>query len=79
MDPAAQVMARPGYTTAPRVFVIADNGSGHRGQVRADYAGLIRGPVSGTSKSRSRLIRIPPSGAFMTQLTVIQSDAITHG
>ena len=32
MDLAGQVMARPGYTSASRVFVIVDNGSGHRGQ-----------------------------------------------
>jgi len=32
MDLAGQVMARPGYKNAPRVFVIVDNGSDHRGQ-----------------------------------------------
>jgi len=32
MDLAGQVMARPEYKDAPRVFVIADNGSDHRGQ-----------------------------------------------
>jgi hypothetical protein len=32
MDLAGQVMARPEYSNAPRVFVIVDNGSGHRGQ-----------------------------------------------
>jgi hypothetical protein len=32
MDLAGQVMARPQYKNAPRVFVIADNGSDHRGQ-----------------------------------------------
>ena len=32
MDLARQVMARPGYKDAPRVFVIVDNGSDHRGQ-----------------------------------------------
>ena len=32
MDLASQVMARPEYTSAPRVFVIVDNGSDHRGQ-----------------------------------------------
>jgi hypothetical protein len=32
MDLAGQVMARPEYRDAPRVFVIADNGSDHRGQ-----------------------------------------------
>jgi transposase len=31
-DLAGQVMARPEYKTAPRVFVIVDNGSDHRGQ-----------------------------------------------
>jgi hypothetical protein len=32
MDLAGQVMARPDYKNAPRVFVIVDNGSDHRGQ-----------------------------------------------
>ena len=32
MDLAGQVMARPEYSNAPRVFVIVDNGSDHRGQ-----------------------------------------------
>jgi transposase-like protein len=32
MDLAGQVMARPEYKDAPRVFVIAGNGSDHRGQ-----------------------------------------------
>ncbi len=36
MDLAGQVMARPGYASAGRVFVIVDNGSDHRGQAAAD-------------------------------------------
>ncbi len=32
MDLAAQVMARPEYRDAPRVFVVVDNGSDHRGK-----------------------------------------------
>ncbi|MGH3282367.1 MAG: hypothetical protein ACRDNW_24975, partial [Trebonia sp.] len=32
---AGQVMARPEYKDAPRVFVIVDNGSDHRGQAAA--------------------------------------------
>ena len=36
MDLVGQVMARPGYKDAPRVFVIVDNGSDHRGQAAAD-------------------------------------------
>jgi len=35
MDLAAQVMARPEYKDAPRVFVIVDNGSDHRGKAAA--------------------------------------------
>lgn len=35
MDLVAQVMARPEYRDAPRVFVIVDNGSDHRGQAAA--------------------------------------------
>ncbi len=36
MDLIGQVMARPGYTSAPRVFVIVGNGSDHRGQAALD-------------------------------------------
>jgi DDE superfamily endonuclease len=32
MDLIGQVMSRPEYKDAPRVFVIVDNGSDHRGQ-----------------------------------------------
>jgi transposase len=35
MDLMGQVMARPGYKDAPRVFVIVDNGSDHRGKKAA--------------------------------------------
>ncbi len=36
MDLIGQVMSRPEYTSAPRVFVIVDNGSDHRGQAAID-------------------------------------------
>jgi transposase len=36
MDLAGQVMERPEYKNAPRVFVIVDNGSDHRGKKAAD-------------------------------------------
>jgi DDE superfamily endonuclease len=36
MDLVAQVMARPEYKNAPRVFVVVDNGSDHRGKKAAD-------------------------------------------
>jgi len=36
MDLIGQVMNRPEYQDAPRVFVIVDNGSDHRGQPAAD-------------------------------------------
>jgi len=36
MDLAGQVMARPEYKDAPRVFVVVDNGSDHRGQAAID-------------------------------------------
>ena len=36
MDLVGQVMARPEYKNAPRVFVIVDNGSDHRGKKAAD-------------------------------------------
>jgi transposase len=35
-DLIGQVMSRPEYKDAPRVFVIVDNGSDHRGQAAAD-------------------------------------------
>jgi transposase len=36
MDLVGQVMKRPEYENAPRVFVIVDNGSDHRGKAAAD-------------------------------------------
>ena len=36
MDLVGQVMARPEYKNAPRVFVVVDNGSDHRGKKAAD-------------------------------------------
>jgi len=36
MDLVGQVMTRPEYKNAPRVFVIVDNGSDHRGKKAAD-------------------------------------------
>jgi transposase len=36
MDLAGQVMARPEYKNAPRVFVVVDNGSDHRGKKAID-------------------------------------------
>ena len=36
MDLIGQVMARPEYRDAPRVFIIVDNGSDHRGQAAID-------------------------------------------
>ena len=36
MDLIGQVVTRPEYKDAPRVFVIVDNGSDHRGQTAAD-------------------------------------------
>ena len=46
MDLMSQVMNRPEYKDAPRVFVIVDNGSDHRGQaaidrLRDDYPNAI--------------------------------------
>ena len=36
MDLVGQVMERPEYRNAPRVFIVVDNGSDHRGQASAD-------------------------------------------
>ena len=38
MDLIGQVMNRPEYKEAPRVFVIVDNGSDHRGQAAASLS-----------------------------------------
>jgi hypothetical protein len=42
MDLMSQVMNRPEYKDAPRVFVIADNGSDHRGSKAASGPGQPR-------------------------------------
>jgi len=36
MELVAQVMERPEYNNAPRVFIVVDNGSDHRGQASID-------------------------------------------
>jgi hypothetical protein len=36
MELVTQVMQRPGYKNAPRVFIVVDNGSDHRGQASTD-------------------------------------------
>jgi hypothetical protein len=68
MDLAGQVMARPEYKDAPRVFVIVDNGSDHRGQAAIGRlarahpnAIMIHTPVhaSGLNQTGDLLLRHP--------------------
>ena len=73
MDLAGQVMARPGYNNAPRVFVIVDNGSDHRGQAA----------ISRLAKAHPNAIMIhtPLHASWLNQIeiffSVIQKKVVT--
>jgi len=62
MDLAGQVMARPGYKNAPRVFVIVDNGSDHRGQ--AAISRLAR------AHPNAIMIHTPVHASWLNQIEV---------
>jgi transposase len=75
MDLMSQVMSRPEYKDAPRVFVIVDNGSDHRGQaaidrLRDDYPNAI-------------MIHTPVHASWLNQIevvfSVIQKKVLTPG
>jgi transposase len=75
MDLIGQVMNRPEYKNAPRVFVIADNGSDHRGQpaitrLRDAYPNAI-------------MIHTPVHASWLNQVeivfSVIQRKVLTPG
>jgi transposase len=75
MDLIGQVMNRPEYKDAPRVFVIVDNGSDHRGQTAADrlhdaYPNAI-------------MIHTPVHASWLNQVeivfSVIQKKVLTPG
>jgi transposase len=70
MDLAGQVMARPEYQDAPRVFVIADNGSDHRGQ--AAVSRLAR------AHPNAIMIHTPRHASWLNQVPVNRPSARRH-
>ena len=73
MDLIGQVMSRPEYKDAPRVFVIVDNGSDHRGQTAA---GRLR-----DAYPNAIMIHTPVHASWLNQIevvfSVIQKKALT--
>jgi transposase len=73
MDLAGQVMARPEYKDAPRVFAIVDNGSDHRGQAAIDR--LAR------AHPNAIMIHTPVHASWLNQIeiffSVIQKKVVT--
>ena len=65
MDLAGQVMARPEYKNAPRVFVIVDNGSDHRGKKAADR---LR-----TAHPNAIMIHTPVHASWLNQVEIFFS------
>ena len=75
MDLIGQVMSRPEYKDAPRVFVIVDNGSDHRGQAAADR---LR-----DAYPNAIMIHTPVHASWLNQIeivfSVIQKKVLTPG
>ena len=75
MDLIGQVMNRPEYKNAPRVFVIVDNGSDHRGQAAA---GRLR-----DAYPNAIMIHTPVHASWLNQIeivfSVIQKKVLTPG
>ena len=72
MDLAGQVMARPEYKNAPRVFAIVDNGSDHRGKAAIDR--LAR------AHPNAIMIHTPVHASWLNQIeifSVIQKKVVT--
>jgi transposase len=73
MDLAGQVMTRPEYKNAPRVFVIVDNGSDHRGQAAISR---LR-----TAHPNAIMIHTPVHASWLNQIeiffSVIQKKVVT--
>jgi transposase len=73
MDLAGQVMARPEYKNAPRVFVIVDNGSDHRGQSATDRLAKAH--------PNAIMIHTPVHASWLNQIeiffSVIQKKVVT--
>jgi hypothetical protein len=70
MDLAGQVMTRPEYRDAPRVFVIVDNGSDHRGQ--AAISRLAR------AHPNAIMIHTPRHASWLNQVPVNRPSARRH-
>jgi transposase len=75
MDLISQVMSRPEYKDAPRVFIIVDNGSDHRGQAAA---GRLR-----DAHPNAIMIHTPVHASWLNQVeivfSVIQKKVLTPG
>jgi transposase len=75
MDLISQVMRRPEYKDAPRVFVIVDNGSDHRGQAAA---ARLR-----DAYPNAIMIHTPVHASWLNQIeivfSVIQRKVLTPG
>jgi transposase len=75
MDLIGQVMNRPEYKDAPRVFVIVDNGSDHRGQTAADRLRDVH--------PNAIMIHTPVHASWLNQIeivfSVIQKKVLTPG
>jgi len=65
MDLAGQVMARPEFRDAPRVFIIVDNGSDHRGQAAIDR---LR-----TAHPNAIMIHTPVHASWLNQIEIFFS------
>jgi transposase len=65
MDLMGQVMSRPEYKDAPRVFVIVDNGSDHRGQAAA---GRLR-----DAYPNAIMIHTPVHASWLNQVEIVFS------
>ena len=74
MDLMSQVMRRAEYKDAPRVFVIVDNGSDHRGQAAA-------WPCDRHDRPNAIMIHTPVHASWLNQIeivfSIIQKKAIT--
>jgi hypothetical protein len=75
MDLTGQIMSRPEYEDAPRVFVIVDNGSDHRGQIAADR---LR-----NAYPNAIMIHTPVQASWLNQVeivfSIIQKKVLTPG
>jgi transposase len=70
MELAGQVMAYPEYRDAPRVFVVVDNGSDHRGKAAADR---LR-----DAHPNAVMIHTPVHASWLNQVPVNRPSARRH-